>query len=31
MRENDEKNDIGVNDGENIIYIQSVKMMQKSL
>ena len=31
MRENDEKNAIGVNDEENIICIQSVKMIQKSL
>ena len=31
MRKNDEKNVIGVDDGENIIYIQSVKMMRKTL
>ena len=31
MRKNDEKIIIGVDDGENVIYIQSVKMMQKIL
>lgn len=31
MRKNDEKIIIGVDDEKNVIYIQSVKMMQKIL